>query len=335
MAFCGNCGRQLEDGEVCTCTQNNQQFGAQQPGNQQFGAQQFGNQQSGNQQFAGQQFGNQAGNVAGEFQSPQTVNKKNKTVFYALAAVVVAVVLYAAFNLIGGGYMSPVNDVMALINKKSTDANKYRVAMMSSDLAKPVEKIASIAIKADKDAFEDENEVFEDFYEDLDDEWKKWKLSFDMKSKKKLDKDDLKDLQELYADNYDDYYEDVVDRLKDALEDDDDLEDLADSMDISEKDAKAVVKELINFFGKFKKLKVTEGYKVKGKFVIKADGEEYKTDTKEFYVYKINGDWCYGGGASGDYFRFDLDGEDVSVSQIENILNTNYISYMISEFRFY
>lgn len=210
----------------------------------------------------------------------------------------------------GGGYMTPVDNLMAAMNKKETDPMKLLTVMAPDFAAGEMESVMKSMMKMSddmEDYMEDAVEEMEDMYEEIDDEFDKWKISFEEKKAEKIEKDDLED----YADEIEDYYKDnlksSVKSMEEALEDDDLLEDFADMLDIDEKDAKSLIKSMIKYMEAYEELKVTAGYEVKGKFILKSGKDTYETDTVKFVVLKINGSWVYMGAEESVRFEDDDD----------------------------
>ncbi len=254
MAFCENCGKELADGQQCTCT---------------------------------------------------STQKNNKIIIGVIAAAAAAfvVVLLVVVLLVGGskGYMKPVEDYMKAINKKETDPIKLYSTVMpdfSAGLYADLNKKFKVSDDY-KDMYDDAVESMEENYDDCEDEYGKIKMSFESKKASKMDKDDLEDIQDYLDDYYDERIEDQIDELEDMLDDADELEEGADELDISESEMKAIVKSYIKYLKSYEKMKVSAGYEVKGKFIVKAGKDEYKTETVEFQVVKINGDWVYWGISDG------------------------------------
>ena len=290
MAFCENCGREIADGEQCTCTSAAAQTPMSAP----------------NPAPAAP-----VGAIPADKAEKPKNNKAMIGILAAVAGVVVLLVVVGAL-LIGGskGYMKPVEDYMKAINKKQTDPVKLYSTVMpdfSAGLYADLHKKFKVSDDY-KDMYEDAVETMEEYYEDCEDEYGKCKLSFETKKASKMDKDDLEDIQEYLDDYYDDYVEDQVDELEDMLEDSDEIEDGADELDISESEMKALAKSYIKYLKSYEKMKVSAGYEVKGKFIVKAGKDEYKTETVEFQVLKINGDWVYWGISDG-YMTFEDDDE--------------------------
>ena len=103
MSFCKYCGRQLQDGEVCTCQQAQQSAGAAQP------------QQEFNQQAAQQTFQQAAGQQT--YQQAQQMDAVKKAGANAALDYV---------NVLKGVFTSPVETVSAFVAK----ANVIMIAIL-------------------------------------------------------------------------------------------------------------------------------------------------------------------------------------------------------------
>lgn len=139
----------------------------------------------------------QAGSVSAE--GGLDVNKNsNKAVAVLIAAVaVVLVILIVLFNLLfGGGYKQPVDNMMKAIE---TGKGKYLYKTMPEFLIE----------------YRYEDEKKSEIYDDLDDSLEfiidmleseygdDIKISYKIKDKEKIDKDDLEDLEDSIKDRYD------------------------------------------------------------------------------------------------------------------------------------
>lgn len=162
--FCMQCGKEIDDNaDVCS--------------------------------FCGASQGSSGTEVIG---ADTAVKKSNSgmAVLVAAAAVVI-VVLIVIFNLLfGGGYKQPVDDMMKAIE---TGKGKYMYRAMPEflmDYQYEDEKKSEIYDELD-DAMEYVTDMLEDQYGD------DVKISYKVKDKKKIDKDDLEDLEESIKDTYD------------------------------------------------------------------------------------------------------------------------------------
>lgn len=109
MSFCKYCGRQLQDGEVCTCQQAQQPAGAAQP------------QQGFNQQAAQQTFQQGAGQQAQQNAYQQQASQQMEAVKKAGANAALDYV-----NVLKGLFTSPVETVSAFVAK----ANVIMIAIL-------------------------------------------------------------------------------------------------------------------------------------------------------------------------------------------------------------
>ena len=120
MSFCKYCGRQLQDGEVCTCQQAQQPAGAAQPQqefNQQAAQQPAGAAQQTFQQGAGQQTYQQAQQGFNQQQASQQMDAVKKAGANAALDYV---------NVLKGLFTSPVETVSAFVAK----ANVIMIAIL-------------------------------------------------------------------------------------------------------------------------------------------------------------------------------------------------------------
>ncbi len=251
------------------------------------------------------------------------IDKKFYPAVVAAPIVLVLLILVIAVSAIfgGGGYMSPMNDYMKLINKKSTDSMKYAQALSPKNMEKLLKTMIETSEAYEKQ-MDNMAEDMEDLFDDLDDEFDKWSISFEQRKNEKVDKDDLEEMQEAIEDRYDDYIEDMVDQMEDTLDDEDKLELYAKAQDISEDDAEKQIKAMLNYYKSFEKAKISEVREIKGKFIFKGDKDEWKSDTVTITMVKMNGEWIY----SGEGITFDTDDEEKYLFEdLFDKLEGNYI----------
>lgn len=257
MAFCEKCGKQIGPSGVCDCQKVNVAAPGAVPG-----------------------------------AAPAKKGVPNKALFGvigAVAAVVVVVVL--AIALLGGGsYKTPINKLVKMINKQSTDFAAYSELSTNPiefDLIMTQHKIM-MGDKDYKESYKDSQKDLDDCYDDI----KGFKITkVDFRDVKKMKKSELREIQESY---YDDDMEDSIEKAIDAIKDmeKDDYEDLADDLDISVSAAKKYKKAQLNYYKKLPKIKVTEGYTVEIRIYAKYNKEEEKTEIIEnIKVIKVNGKW--------------------------------------------
>ena len=207
MAFCENCGKTLAEGEVCNCT------------------------------------------------VPEKKGKLGLIFMIVLALVIVVLAVVLIIALASGSdseesdekgegkkaevkstYMDPVNDFIKLVNKREVDALALKNAFIPDFATKKYNKIMGYFEKSDvfQEELEWENESLEDIYEECEEEFGDWKISFEEKSAQKIEDNNLKEYSTYVEDYYEDYMEDFQDELEDMLEDDDDIEYYADVWELSE-----------------------------------------------------------------------------------------------------
>lgn len=284
MKNCPYCGKELADDESCTC-----------PG-------------ASADTAAAQAVPQDAAQVA-PTSFVDKVNELWKTkkilCLAVLAGVIVLLLLIAIIaGSAGGSYMDPINGVVKEINKGvKADYVELSYGYSPDFFRDATGKISKVFPDIDEIIEDQQDDLAEDF-EDLKDQYGKWKLRFVKTDAEKLSKSDLKDYREIFEDLWDDRFEDIVDKIDDF--DSDDLEDFADLADMEVKDFKKMVSYVKDYYKSFKKVKISEGYKVKGYYELKDGREEIdKTDKLTLYVLKINGDWTVYESKNDETFRFD------------------------------
>ena len=169
----------------------------------------------------------------------------------------------------------------------------YKDYIAGSDGGNAV-KILKLLRESDEfeDWFEDTDEAREDLYDVRVDEYgKDFKIRYeiDKSSEEKLDRDELKEqkaeikeLGEMYAD-----LGKTLGRIKG-----DDLEDLADNLDLDVKELKELTACLKELGSKLKSAEVTEGYTYEYTATITgSELDDPEEDDRELTVLKVNGKW--------------------------------------------
>ncbi|MBR3824909.1 MAG: hypothetical protein IKJ39_06885 [Lachnospiraceae bacterium] len=302
MAFCTKCGKELAENEVCTCQQ---EAPVEAP------------------QAEAPQAPVQEIPVAQEAPAKKPLDKK---IVYGAAGVVALLLIVLIVSLAGGKpYKKMLDEYVSLVNKKSTDVSAYQYALMADGRVKSTKELEKLTKKIydeDDDALEDAKEAKADQYEDLNDEYDKWKLSYEIKSAKKMDDKDLKDYQKEAKSYYKDWIKPEIKFIENMLDDDDELEDYADELDVKEKDLKKILKTTLKQAQEFEDMEITAGYEVKVKFFVKTKDDEYKTDMVKVIVLKANGDWVYAGRAEGESR---LAFEESDLTALISKLNESYL----------
>lgn len=110
------------------------------------------------------------------------------------AALVIALILIISIisSIAGGGYKKPINEFEKALNK--CDGERLAECMMTKDMLK----------EAEDEDFDELDEMLEMLVEFAEEEYgDDVKFTIKVDDKEKLDKDDLKDIEESYEDMYD------------------------------------------------------------------------------------------------------------------------------------
>lgn len=308
MAFCTKCGKELTDGEICSCQQEApvEAPKAEAP------------------QVEAPKAEAPKVETAPQPEEKKQSNKKIAPV--ALAAIFILLIVVPLSMLGGKPYKKMLDEYVSLVNKKSTDVSAYEYALMAEGRVKLAKEMQKTMMKIDEDAkdlLEEEKENKADAYEECSDEYEGWKLGYEIKSADKMSEKDLKNYQKDAKSYYKDYIKPMIKNMEEILEnDDDEIEEGADELDISEKEYKALIKSTLNQYKDLEDMKVTQGYEVKVKFFVKTKDDEYKADTVKIVVLKVNGDWVYAGRADGEDKRISF--EESALNFLVSPLNSSY-----------
>lgn len=161
MAFCQNCGKEIAEGQVCSCQQTQTQ--------------------------------EQAPAAA------QAQGSKMPIIIGAAAAVaVIAIVLVIVLvSSLGGGYKTPVKDLATAINK--ADGKMLISTMIDKDHLD--EMIEESGVDDEDELYEELDEQLEEILEMLEDEYGKGaKISISIEDADEIDEDDLEDTEDYYDD---------------------------------------------------------------------------------------------------------------------------------------
>lgn len=287
MAFCPYCGKEVAEGQVCSCQQQPAEAAPE----------------------VTPEVTPEAAPEANGWEAPAMPTKNNKVLFGIIGAVVAVLLIIVLLVSCGGkGYMKPITDPINAFNAKKV---KFEKSFQYVGIPKSIRNMSMDMNKIIYgDDFDDEiidmEDDMADLFDDLNDDYDKWKVKFEVKKSEKLDKKDLKEIRE-YIEDKGEYLEDnYLEALEDILDDWDDYEDY---YDCSEKEFKKLVEIFKKYVKGLDKVKISEGYKVKGKFVVYEGKDELdKSDSVTFFVAKVNGEWVivdYDG-----YFSFNNDGDD-------------------------
>ena len=252
------------------------------------------------------------GGVEGAAFDPETgapiVPGKKKLPIPVIAVAAVFVILLLIL-LFGKSYKTPIKTLVSNVNKHSKNITSYASAVLPDFALSYLGDVLSVVKKTDAwDDLNDEiNDGIDELYEGLEDQYGSHvKVSYKIKSAKKLSKSKIKDIEENYEKIYD-----TLDALE--LDDDDTWDDLTDSLedkdiDLSASDVKKLQKSTQTFLKKLDKFKVSQAYKVKAEITIKGSDDD-DDEELEFNVIKVNGKWFvdalgYAGSGITSYLRY-------------------------------
>lgn len=246
-----------------------------------------------------------------EAATPESAPKKSKGKGIGIIAtciVVVAALVVGAFVFLGSSYKDPLNSFMKAVNKREEDSSKIVAGIYGKKFGKYYLKTIEAQEKLyDEDESSDE---LEELYEAIEDEFgDDWKISFEYKKSKKIK---FKDLEEEFDFDFDDYMDDLdegIEYYEELLDDDDEIEEYAEYFDASEKAVKEYLESQIAFMKAVQKMDFKQVYEVKGKFIVKADGDKYESESVTLYFGKTNGTWVYLG--AEDEVEFEDDDEEL------------------------
>lgn len=302
MAFCENCGKELAEGEVCTCREPVQEP-APQPVRQTV-------------QPSVQQ------PIQPIVQPPE--KKKGNSAIVVLIVFVVLILTLAVIAVIllldkdsddkddkkskKSSYMEPLDDFLKEFNDKNTDYVEVYAALMPDDAAELYSEVNKCLEKSDiyMDEYEYDVDYVEDCYDDLDDTYGKWELSFEKANATKLTGEDLDSMNAAMAE----YYEDEMEYLADGIEQilAYELDSTAESFEMEAKDMEKAMQKWQDYLLYYEDAEITAAYEVTGKFVLETEDGTYESDEVLFCFAKINGSWSFFSNESG-YVYFN-DGEE-------------------------
>ena len=203
------------------------------------------------------------------------------------AVVLIALIIVIIMSL--GAYKKPINTLVGLVNKKSTNVPAYLDCMAPSFVSSSYKSLLGTLKGGDakKELDEAIKDGTDDLWDSFEDEYgKNWKITVEFKDADKLSNKKLDDVKERW--------EDLAKLLGKAdLDDEDTYEGLADMLD-DKYDTELNTKQVASILGKLADqmddVKITAGYEVDVKLTISGkDGKD--SDKMTIYVIKVNGKW--------------------------------------------
>lgn len=209
--------------------------------------------------------------------------KKNIIKIAGVVVALLLVVILVKACVGGGSYDKPFKSMQKLMNKQSKDVDKYVDALTPKFVSKAYKDALKVLKKSDykddiEDMYDDVEDKLKDTFDNLEDEFgKNVKFTYKITDKDKLDKDDLKDIQEAYQD-----LGSMLSAAKASIKESDDL---------SDKEAEKLKKIVGNLSDDLEKVKVTKGYEIDVKIKIKGKDDDDETELEDIKVIKVNGEW--------------------------------------------
>lgn len=298
MAFCENCGKKLAEGESCSC------------------------------KAAAQPVAPVQSMTSGQ---PPQKEKKNIAVWIlilliililALVGVVVYMLLDKEPDEKGSGekskkasYMDPLDDFLKEFNDKNADYREVFATLMPDDAAKLYLDTNRYFEKSDvyMDEYESDNEYAGEVYDELDDLYGEWELSFEKSETTKITEEQLTLINKEIADSYEEELEELANEIIDVL--DYGLEDMAETFEMETEDAEKLMEKWLEYLSYYKEIEVTAVYEVTGRFVLEAEDGNYESSEMIFWIGKKDGNWFFMSNAGRDAY---FEGDDRNVLSILN-----------------
>lgn len=311
MKFCSMCGTRLGDEDLfCSRCGARQEAAGSNPGSEApFVKEVNSDAASGNAAGSDASFGNAAnsdaafGNAANKdaatgnaawngqgYGNNDMPPKNNNALIAVVLGISGAAVLLAAVLLVlslAGSPDKPIKDISRAFNRQSDDAEDYLNAMpkfykdIYRDALELAEDINMGSEEDYKDRFEDS---IEGLYDDAEYYYgKNVKLSYKVKDKEKMDKDELEEIEEAYA-----YVEEIIDKY--SLADEETYKEISYGF-INDEQSEEIAEFAEGVKKSLHKVKVTQGYILTLDTKIQGKDDEDEEDL-EICVVKMNGKWC-------------------------------------------
>ncbi len=219
------------------------------------------------------------------------INLKDPKILGMCACAVVAlIVLIILISSAANGYKKPVNQLVSLANKRSTNVVAYMECATPKFVSSSFKSLMGCIKGGDakKELEGTIKDAFEDAWDDAEDEFgKNWKISIEWKDADKLsDKklDDLKDQWENLAD--------MVEKFE--LDDEDNWESISDMLDdkydssLNTKQAASIMEKFVKQLGD---AKIQAAYNVDLKLTIRGKDGKDTTKIEDLIIVKVNGQW--------------------------------------------
>ncbi len=217
-------------------------------------------------------------------------NKVAMGIMAAIAIVAVVAVVWLCTSVLGKNEKTPLNNVEKIFNKKVTDIDKIVESTTPKFLSTAYVDFMDVLRGNDTyqdyidDIYEEGEGALEDAWDDLydsaEDEFgKNVKFSYKIEDKEAVDKDDLKDVVEVYQE-FGQYKEQLVEAV----------ELIGEYTDLEKKEVKEIVKIVENLSDEFEKMKISKAYILEVEVTVEGKDDD-DSETYDIVVAKMNGSW--------------------------------------------
>ncbi len=312
MPFCTECGKKLAEGELCNCETAQDKASKAEPAVEAPKAEPAATENAPKAKDAAADSAPKAEAVTAD-KAPKTGKPKKKVkVIATLIAILIVAIIVLVLVLTARPYMKPVKDFMAQVNKQNTNHTELIQSLMPDFGAKELKKVCKKMKKAEYFTEMQAESVtdYERYYQNANNKFGEWKLSFKFKSATELEDDDFDDIEDAVEDYYRNHLDSGVNHLEEILDNKDALETWSDFYDVSDKGAKNILEATIQYYKAYMDLEVTDAYEIRGKFIVKTPDETFETQTVKFITVKVNGDWFYYSYEDEERLSFEDEGAD-------------------------
>ncbi len=307
--FCSNCGQAAEENSINI---NNQQYSEQEY------------QQYNNEQYINQEYNQQYNNLTVINRIFQKINSTT----LVLTIVIMLVILFLKSCFFGSDYKTPLDDMVKMINKRQTNIDKVADVVIPEILSDSYDEIIDV-LKSNKEYKKDfktfytkdlpdaAEDLYDDFFDEMEDIYgKNPKISYEIKDKEKLDKEEKEAIAKIYS---------LFTKLSSGVIDC--IEALEDCTELTEKDIKKLIKQVEALEKKLDKFKVSSGYLLNVKLTIK--GKDKKDSEKmDIVVIKVNGEWMI------DYISsIMINSENCDLDEVDELFDEDEIKKLNSKLK--
>lgn len=307
--FCSNCGQAAGENSINI---NNQQYSEQEY------------QQYNNEQYINQEYNQPYNNLTVINRIFQKINSTT----LVLTIVIMLVILFLKSCFFGSDYKTPLDDMVKMINKRQTNIDKVADVVIPEILSDSYDEIIDV-LKSNKEYKKDfktfykkdlpdaAEDLYDDFFDEMEDIYgKNPKISYEIKDKEKLDKEEKEAIAKIYS---------LFTKLSSGVTDC--IEALEDCTELTEKDIKKLIKQVEALEKKLDKFKVSSGYLLNVKLTIK--GKDKKDSEKmDIVVIKVNGEWMI------DYISsIMINSENCDLDEVDELFDEDEIKKLNSKLK--